>query len=407
MSPTMASILPPGCELIGAGWSHADLNARLRPWCDQAFQPSLLVVLAATRTAEVPGISAAGATTASRRYTAIADAELLLHGPAHQPHWPLPPLPAGVSPALISWAAAQRLALAPEVAAIGLHQQPPFPHLRFEAPSLGAADCLSSGQAMSLDRVEQLWERGRRLGSVLRGPLVLAECVPGGTTTAQAVLSGLGVPVDDLVSGSARQPPLVLKQRLVADGLKAAALRPPIQPKPLVAAVGDPFQALAAGLIEGAMESGQPLMLAGGSQMLAVLALALTGCAPHERPVLASQLLLGTTAWLAVEQLAEMVDQRPSPPAFPELLQRVSRFLELPVLAIASGLRLQLSRHQQLRDYELGHVKEGVGAGGLALLAQLRGIGTDQLLADCDRAMDALLQQPGGCTGGGSLGSEP
>ncbi|OUW47213.1 MAG: hypothetical protein CBD47_05025 [Synechococcus sp. TMED187] len=260
---------------------------------------------------------------------------------------------------------------------------------------------------MSLDRVEQLWERGRRLGAVLRGPLVLAECVPGGTTTAQAVLSGLGVPVDDLVSGSARQPPLVLKQSLVADGLKAAALRPPIQPKPLVAAVGDPFQALAAGLIEGAMESGQPLMLAGGSQMLAVLALALTGCAPHERPVLASQLLLGTTAWLADEQLAEMVDQRPSPPAFPELLQRVSRFLELPILAIASGLRLQFSRHQQLRDYELGHVKEGVGAGGLALLAQLRGIGTDQLLADCDRAMDALLQQPGGCTGGGSLGSEP
>ena len=69
--------------------------------------------------------------------------------------------------------------------------------------------------------------------------------------------------------------------------------------------------------------------------------------------------------------------------------------------------RQQLSRHQQLRDYELGHVKEGVGAGGLALLAQLRGIGTDQLLADCDRAMDALLQQPRGCTGGGSLGSEP
>ncbi|MEA5475158.1 NaMN--DMB phosphoribosyltransferase, partial [Synechococcus sp. CCY9201] len=42
----------------------------------------VLLLLAATETAAVPGISAAGATPASRRSTAAADAELLRLGPA-------------------------------------------------------------------------------------------------------------------------------------------------------------------------------------------------------------------------------------------------------------------------------------------------------------------------------------
>ena len=75
-------------------------------WCVQvagaAEATRVLLLLAGTATAAVPGISAAGATPESRRLTAAADAELLLLGPAQlRPH-ALPPLPAGVSPALIA-----------------------------------------------------------------------------------------------------------------------------------------------------------------------------------------------------------------------------------------------------------------------------------------------------------------
>jgi len=45
-------------------------------------QTKVLLLLAGTDTAAVPGISAAGATPESRRWTAAADAELLLLGPA-------------------------------------------------------------------------------------------------------------------------------------------------------------------------------------------------------------------------------------------------------------------------------------------------------------------------------------
>ena len=230
----MVAQLPEGCELIGPSFSSAELEVRLAPWRDAARAVDLLVVLAATATAEVEGISAAGATAASRRYTAIADAELLLNGPSHRPRWALPPLPAGVSPALISWVAVQQLALRPVVSVLGLIQDPPFPHLRLESADHGPAACLSTGRAMPGERVQHLWSRGHRLGAGLRAPLVLAECVPGGTTTAQAVLQGLGLPVADLVSGSALQPPLALKRRLVNQGLTAAALSSPVVPQTLL-----------------------------------------------------------------------------------------------------------------------------------------------------------------------------
>ena len=116
---------------------------------------------------------------------------------------------------------------------------------------------------------------------------------------------------------------------------------------------------------------------------------------------MARSLLLGTTAWLADEQLGG------GGAAFPQLLQTATQHREVPVLALASGLRFDHSRHGQLQAYEQGHVKEGVGAGGLALLAQLRGCTADVLLQHCDLAMDALLQRGATPSLHGSLGSEP
>ena len=90
--------LPPGCKAFGARASPAAVESWLKPWRDRGSDLSLLLVLAGTRTAEVEGISAAGASSASRRYTAVADAELLLKGVDRPRLWPLPPLPAGMSP---------------------------------------------------------------------------------------------------------------------------------------------------------------------------------------------------------------------------------------------------------------------------------------------------------------------
>ena len=75
-----------------------------------------------------------------------------------------------------------------------------------------------------------------------------------------------------------------------------------------------------------------------------------------------------------------------------ELLALLEDHFDVCIPALASGLRFGDSRHRSLRDYELGHVKEGVGAGGLALLAQLRGLSLDRISQACDNAMDQLLE---------------
>ena len=91
-----------------------------------------------------------------------------------------------------------------------------------------------------------------------------------------------------------------LKQRLVAEGLSAIECSS-IDPQALLAAVGDPFQALTMGVLLGAVDVDQPILLAGGSQMVAVLALALAALPMSQRQTLSTRVMLGTTAWLAAE----------------------------------------------------------------------------------------------------------
>ena len=377
---------------VGQRLSGTPLPAAAEPflqaWSDPARPlPDLLLLLAGTRTAETKGISAAGCTPEARRTTAIADAELLLNGPSVAPRWPLPLLPAGVSPALISWVMCDQLGLHPQVAALGLPLAPPFAHLRCEPSELGPSECVSSGHAMAPARVQRLLQRGRRLGSRLRRPLVLAECVPGGTTTALAVLTGVGVPVETLVSGSALHPPMTLKQTLVRQGLASVPRASSIKIEAVLAAVGDPFQAFATGLLLGVADVDQPVLLAGGSQMAAVLALALHALPPSARQCLCNKVLLGTTAWLA----AECLQASAGPSSLQELLRNLEQHFSVSLQAYATGLRFNNSRQPRLRDFEQGHVKEGVGAGGLSLLAQWRGVPLSRLLMACDRAVDQLL----------------
>ena len=384
--PSESRALPEGCRTFGGSCAEARLAQRLSPWRSSGQAWDLLVLLAATRTAEHPGISAAGATPESRRFTALADAELLLEGPGGKRRWPLPPLPAGVTPALLSHVSLGLLPMSPLLAAVGLEHPAPFPHLRLEPPGWGPADCLSGGRAMPLARVERLWRQGMHLGARLRRPVLLTECVPGGTTTAQAVLTALGIPAGALISGSARQPPQTLKRMLVEQGLQRAALPERPSPEAVLAAVGDPFQVVAAGFLVAAR---QPVLLGGGSQMAAVLALALSALDRTERDALSDRVLLGTTAWLAEERLGPEHQ-----PALGILLDRIGRHFDVSLTGVASGIRFHNSRIQALRDYERGFVKEGVGAGALLLLAQLQGHSSSALVQACELAVDQLQASP-------------
>lgn len=367
----------------------------------QGRRPILACILGFTATALIPGISAAGATPEDRRYTAIADAEFLVNGVTPQPQYPLPPLTAGASPVLISRAVVEALELPVYLFNAGLPQPPAVP-----AIDLGGvpAKCLSSGDALPISTVKHLFEQGLKWGQKLAdvtdgGYLILSECVVGGTTTALSILTGLGIRADGKVNSSHPTCNHAQKWQIVHQGLRRARLES--DPFQLVAAVGDPMQIAAAGMVIAATRS-CGVLLAGGTQMLAVYALAQAlsqqptsiyetlmgeeetgkeGFLPLSNPPIApliwqpERIVVGTTRWVAEDPTGDTVG----------LARDIGG-----VTLLATQLSFATSRYPQLQAYEQGYVKEGVGAGGCAIATHLyQGWNTVQLL----QAIEALVER--------------
>ncbi|MDA0268857.1 MAG: TIGR00303 family protein [Cyanobacteria bacterium] len=324
-------------------------------------RPQLACILGFTETGLIPGISAAGASPADRRTTAIADAEFLYYGPQAQPTYPLPPLVSGVSPAWVTHAliAAQRIPL--QLFDSGLPVPPPVPHI-----NLGGrpAQCLTTGQALPLATVQTLFLQGKRWGQRLARQssgsyVVLGECVVGGTTTALALLLGLGIPAGNRVNSSHPTCNHDQKHQVVAQGLdhwrKQVSGTDPIDPLKLVAAIGDPMQVVAAAMALTASCYGG-VLLAGGAQMLAVYALARAIAAYHHLRWYPGRIMVGTTRWVIEDGTSDAVG----------LAQLVGD-----AALISTQLSFQTSRYPQLRCYEQGFVKEGMAAGGSAIAATL------------------------------------
>lgn len=364
----------------------------------QERPPIFACILGFTATGLIPGISAAGATPEDRKYTAIADAEFLINGVTPHPQYPLPPLSAGASPVLISRAVVEALDIPIYLFNAGLPQPPAVP-----AIDLGGvpAQCLTSGDALPLVTVKHLFEQGLIWGQKLaeaaaEGYLIISECVVGGTTTALSVLTGLGIPAAGKVNSSHPSCNHAQKWEIVQEGLRRweegewgrgrissnSCLPTSVDPFQLVAAVGDPMQIAAAGMVLAASRH-CGVLLAGGTQMLAVYALAQALGSPSNpgTPVPLSwgwqpqQVVVGTTRWVAQDPTGDTVG----------LAQAIGG-----VPLLATLLSFAASRYPQLQAYEQGYVKEGVGAGGCAIAAHLyKGWTTVQLL----QAVEALVER--------------
>ncbi|BAZ42122.1 hypothetical protein NIES4101_80900 [Calothrix sp. NIES-4101] len=342
-----------------------------------AALPIFTCVLGFTETALIPGISAAGLTPNDRKYTACADAEFLYYGAQNNPRYSLPPLTDGASPVLISRAVVEELKLPLYIFNAGLPQPPNLP-----AIDLGGipALCLSTGKAMKLEIVRHLFEQGLIWGEKLAQAsnyeylnqpqdqsqdkyLVLSECVVGGTTTALAILTGLGLDAAGKVNSSHPTCNHAQKWQIVQQGLEKLGKREIGEdgirswlPLELVAAVGDPMQVVVAGMAIAASRS-CGVMLAGGTQMLAVYALARALARTYNLEWQPRQIVVGTTRWVTEDATGGTV----------ELAQLIG---DIPL--IATQLNFHNSRYPQLRAYEQGFVKEGVGAGAACIAAHLR-----------------------------------
>lgn len=348
-------------------------------------QPVFACVLGFTETGLIPGISAAGATPDDRKYTALADAEFLYNGPEPNPKYPLPPLHAGASPVLISRAVVESLALPLYIFNAGLLQPPPIPNIDLGGQ---AANCLTKGKALDLAIVKSLLDQGLVWGEKLAtlhpsSWLILSECVVGGTTTALAVLTGLGFAAAGKVNSSHPECNHQQKWAVVQQGLKAAGLLnfekfpSTVGVLQLVAAVGDPMQIVVAGMAIAASKT-SGVMLAGGTQMLAVYALIQAIATEYSLPWQQEQIVVGTTRWVAEDPTGDTVG----------LAQIVG---SVPLLS--NNFSFANSNYEKLRVYEQGYVKEGIGAGAACIAANLYGDWNHHQLLHAVEALAARLGQ--------------
>lgn len=339
--------------------------------------PVFACVLGFTDTCLIPGISAAGKTPEDRQYTAIADAEFLARGVQLQPNYPLPPLIAGASPVYISRAIVAALDLPTYILNAGLPIPPTVPHI--DLGGLRAA-CLTTGAALPLATVEHLYRQGCVWGEKLTtivgndSYIIIGECVVGGTTTALSLLAGLGIDAVGKVNSSHPVCNHQQKQEIVDRGL--ARLNLPLSPWALVAAIGDPMQIVVAGMaISASRNCG--VLLAGGTQMLAVAALIQAIGVDLGIEIDTRQLVVGTTDWVATDRSGDTVALARSIPQIP---------------LISTELSFADAKYSQLQVYERGFVKEGVGAGGLAIAASLyRDWGQVELLDSIEQLLAESL----------------
>jgi uncharacterized protein (TIGR00303 family) len=360
-----------------------------RAWCDRlrGTAPRFVCVAGFTATAMIDRISAAGLTPHDRLLTANADLDFLVSGNTHDPLYPLPPLVAGASPVLITRAIASELHWPIHAINAGLPYALSQPSISLHSPP---ARCVSSGRSLDPEVVERLFSQGLELGRRW-GPaseaigadaaapwLMIGECVVGGTTTALGVLTALGIEASGLISSSLVQCDRGLKDRVVRSGLAALARRQaglPLEPIAAIAAMGDPMQPVVAGMTLGAIEADMPVLLAGGTQMLAVWELARRLAAWGGLTWRSDRVVVGTTRWVIEDATAGAV--------------QLARSLGAPL--IASRLNLSASRHPTLRAYEQGYVKEGVGAGGAAIGATVhQGWDAARMVRAIDQLADSV-----------------
>ena len=231
---------------------------------------------------------------------------------------------------------------------------------------------------MTKERVLNLYEKGLAIGKSSKQPILISESVPGGTTTAQAVMAAFGLQVSNLVGSSLFKAPRELRRQVVGRGLFNANLKADFDSFDVVAAVGDPFQAFSMGLLIGARLAKQTVILSGGSQMIAVILLVLEFLDEKNKDEFIEDVFIATTGWLVKDN------------SLNDLVNLINEKYDVKLLGLASPLNFKSSKYKELKDYELGHVKEGVGAGGISLLAFLDGFKNEEIVSLCQQNLEMM-----------------
>lgn len=312
------------------------------------------------------GLSAAGANAEALPYTAPADADMLYYERPRVIDC-IPIDPSGhPTPALVTKAAVLEGGLPVMNIRAGTSVAPVAPFKDLGAfpgkdPRIGAAvpDYLMISEKAAEAAIDLT-------GSGIK-KFVLAESIPGGTTTALLLLRSLGY--NGTVSSAGPVNPLPKKEeiwnavasrlRIKVGGMKGMGLA-------AAAEVGDPMQIAVASFVSALPEDAE-VILAGGTQMMAVAALLRD--MKVTRP-----LLVATTKYVCQDSTS----------CFVEYAEKIG------VEWYSAPLDFSASKFPGLADYEKGYVKEGVGMGGAVWYALGKGATIERITDRTEKLYAAL-----------------
>lgn len=317
------------------------------------------LVISYTETCEIPGITFAGADKDSIKFTPPADAEYLYYGYCKTIN-KIPMTPDGKpTPGLLTKTALESCSIPHVVINAGSKILPQLPFIQ---TGLLHGQNISVKSAMSDSQVSKAIDYGRMVGRNLASVtdcLIIGESVPGGTTTALAVLRGLGFKAK--VSSSIPNNPIELKTQIVNSALDRLTSSNPYH---IISEVGDPMIAFVTGMLSSASEITK-VLLAGGTQMAAVLAFA-SKIGFNEQNT-----AIGTTSYISNDDSAN----------FKSL---VSEIANIPAISVDPGL--ENSKFSGLKAFSQGFAKEGVGAGGSIISSMIKtGNNSTNFLTLCEK----------------------
>ncbi len=302
-------------------------------------------VISYTETCEIPGITFAGANKDLIQFTPPADAEYLHYGYCKTIDT-IPMTPDGKpTPGLLTKTALESSSISHLTINAGSKIPPQLPFIETD---LSFGKNILTQDAMNDSQVSRAVDYGRIVGrsmASLTDCLVIGESIPGGTTTALAVLKAFGF--NAKVSSSIPNNPLALKNKIVNSALERIDSEHPYS---IIAKVGDPMIPFVAGMLSSGSDVSK-IMLAGGTQMAAVLAFA-SKIGFNEKNT-----IIGTTSYITNDESAN----------FKNLIQEI---VDIP--AISVNPNLENSQYSGLKAFSEGFAKEGVGAGGSIISSMLK-----------------------------------
>lgn len=327
-----------------------------------------LLAASVTKTCEIEGITQAGI-PGKIALTPTLDGEFIIN----EQVFSLPELaetPTGVpSPALITRAVHK---LNPfksiEILNLGLEALPQ--HSACRDFSITPSDSIATGANID---VKSVLSKGMQFGKEyeLKGNyLILAESTPSGTTTAAASVLGLGYDAKGCFSSSFLNVPNDIRNQTISQAL--SLINEDMSNFEKLGILGDNMLLFCTGFLLEASKRFH-IVLAGGTQMAAVLLIADKLREDLLQRINSNNITLATTAWVAKDKNSD--------------IKKLLSMLSYTPHTLYTDFSFAQSEIDILKKYDEGEAKEGVGAGAALAYATTNALTNEQLLNEIEILM--------------------